>query len=303
MTNGTYGIRKPAFFGEVENNVDIFYHYRPTRGSEDNDFPTWKKGDASWLTAVSDEDGSVLPGMYTLRLPLEKFNKKGIYAVYIKPKEIEAKIYDVSTLTGNYANIRGIVIDTSALPVSFANGDLVGYRVEWLDAGGKSRQEKYRIITSNNRCEPVSQNVGGGTMLKSVRYRFNDSSTLMFCTVTPSSAMSFKSNAIPDIGTTNDRILLVNTKFNPVMMEIEMVEHDADTISTMLEGAQVRNLDNGIITTFDADGNIYHQAAYGNIINTDTGLHADFKIPYEDYIRAESDKFDEIKRQVTVNGQ
>ena len=31
-----------------------------------------------------------------------------------------------------------------------------------------------------------------------------------------------------------------------------MVDHDADTISTMLEGNQLRDLDNGIVTTFNA---------------------------------------------------
>ena len=300
MANGTYGIRKPANISD--SDVEIFYHYRPTRGSESTDFAEWKKLVASSVfSQCSFKDGSTsaaLPGMYNLRLPLEQFGKKGIYTVYIKPKELTAKIYDVSTLTGNYTGIRGIVVEKGSIGVS-NNGDLVGYRVEYMDESG-ARLPEYRIITSSNFCEPVSQNnATNSTMQKAVRYRFNNASNLIFCTLTPSTAMSFKSSDIPFIGKTGQEIRLINTKFNPVMLEIEMVEHDADTVSIMLEGSQIRNLDNGIITTFDEDGNIYHQAAYGNITNPDTGMHTDFKINYSDsFIKTEEDKLEEIKEQI-----
>lgn len=306
MANGTYGIRKPAQVSAAD--LEIFYHYRPTRGSEAPGFAEWKALNAeSVFSPCEAKDGtgavSELSGMYNLRLPLEEFGKKGIYTIYIKPKEVKATIYDVSTLTGNYTSVRGIVFDTRKINgINTDNGSLVGYRVEYLDDNG-AKSSDYRIITSNNKCEPVSQNVNGSAMQKAVRYRFHDSSSLTFCTLTPSTAMSFKTSALPYIGTTGQEVRLINTKFNPVMLEIEMVSHDADTISTMLEGSQLRNLDNGIITTFDEDGNIYHQAAYGNIVNPDTGMHTDFKIKYgSSYIRSEEDKFDEIRREV-VNGQ
>ena len=292
MANGTYGIRKPANI--TSSDVEIFYYYRPTRGSEAANFSEWKSLSVSSVFSECYFSGATLPGMYNLRLPLEQFGKKGIYTVYIKPREIETKIYDVSTLSGNYTGIRGIVIETSGL----IDDDIVGYRVEYFGEN-KERLPYYRIITSSNRCEPVSQSAGGNTMQKSVRYRFNDSSNLLFCTLTPSTALSFKSSDIPVIGKTGQTIRLINTKFNPVMLEIEMTDHDVDTISTMLEGGQVRNLDNGIITTFDEDGNIYHQAKYGRIINPDTGMHSDFKIPYTNsFIKTEEGKYVEIKEQL-----
>lgn len=292
MANGTYGTRKPANI--TINDVDIFYHYRPSRGSDAAGYAEWRKGDAaSWLSNCT-VSGSTLQGMYNLRLPMDIFSNKGIYTIYIKPKEIEATISDVSTLTGNFSNIRGIVIDTAGS--AFSNGDLVGYRVEYDENG--TRSSDYRIITSNNRVEPISVNTGGA-MQKSVRYTFNDSSTLTFCTVTPSTAPSFKANSFPSIGKTGQKIFLINTKFNPVAMEIEMVEHDADTLSIMMEGAQLRDLDHGIITTFDNDGNIYHQASYGNITNPTEDVHTDFKLPYSGtYIRSEEDKLAEIRNQV-----
>lgn len=44
------------------------------------------------------------------------------------------------------------------------------------------------------------------------------------------------------------------------MLDIELVDHDAETITTMIEGSQVFNQENGLVTTFDKNGDIYHQA-------------------------------------------
>lgn len=300
MANGTYGIRKPAFI--TADDVDIFYYYRPNRNSESPDFNEFKKLNAEDVFTTCSCDGETLPGMYDLKLPVEEFGEKGIYTIYIKPKEITAHIVDVSTLTGNFSNIRGIVLNSNELTgVSTANGDLVGYRVEYYGQDD-TRLTDYRIITSNNYCEPVAQNITSTTQ-KGIRYRFNDSSNLIFCTLTPSSAMSFKANALPTIGTTGQHVSLINTKFNPVSLEIEMVDHDVESISTMLEGDQVRNLNHGIITTFDKDGNIYHQAKYGNISKPDENLNSDFKIAYrESYISSEKGDYEIIKAQ-GVNGR
>jgi hypothetical protein len=73
-------------------------------------------------------------------------------------------------------------------------------------------------------------------------------------------ATSYKPNALPYIGTASQKIAIVNTKFEPVMIEVEMVEHDIETVSNMLEGSQLRNMDNGLITTFNDKGEIYSQS-------------------------------------------
>ena len=44
------------------------------------------------------------------------------------------------------------------------------------------------------------------------------------------------------------------------MIELEMVDHDIETVSTMLEGSQIRDLDNGLITTFNSNDEIYSQS-------------------------------------------
>lgn len=277
--NNVYGTKKPANISS--SDVDIFYHYRPNRNSDDPDFNTFKRLESNNLrqfmgTGDNEETIMALPGMYNLQLPLNIFNKKGIYTIYIKPKEIITKILDVSVLS-SYPNIKGIVIDSSDVGnPSGINGSLVGYRVEYFNNEG-GRDSDFRIITSNNRCEPVTQNFTNPSG-KGIQYRFNDSSNLVFCTLTPSVNLSFNTSSNPYIGVTNQQIALINTKFNPFMMEIEMVEHDDDTISLMLEGEQIRNLEQGLITTFDENGGIYHQAKYGTAIDPDNGKSHDFKV-------------------------
>ena len=116
-------------------------------------------------------------------------------------------------------------------------------------------------MTSSNLCEIVGSH----------QYRFNNSSSLSFVTVTPSTAPSFKANAKPFIGVPNQEILFVNTKFDPVALEINMVEHDIETVSIMVEGEQVRNLDNGRVTTYNFDGEPYHQDVFFTVKDNYTG--------------------------------
>lgn len=277
--NSVYGTSRPANI--TEKDVDIFYHYRPSRSQDDASFKNFKKLDSKLLskTLANEENSSStfeLPGIYNLRLPMNTFNKKGIYTIYIKPKEIITNIIDVSTLA-SHPNIRGIVINGNSIEADLltSNGSLVGYRVEYFT--DDIRNEDFRIITSNNHCEPVAQNLNDPSH-KGVRYRFNETSPLIFCTLTPTSTMSFKSNSIPYIGKATQKIALINTKFEPIMLEIEMVEHDIETVSTMLEGDQLRNLETNTISTFTEEGGIYHQVACGTITDPDTNKAHDFKV-------------------------
>ena len=277
MSTGAYGTVIPSRI--KSSDIDIFYAYHETRTSDSVENAVFKKLPSSILSDVLYDGGddsvdNVLEGLYNLKLPLEYFNRKGFYTVYIKPREIPAVIADVSSLT-SFSNVRGIVIDTNAIDDEYlkskvyANNQLVGYRVIYLNDNG-SRTDEYRLVTSNNRCEPVvkSSNESGN---KSYTYRYNETSTLSFLTLTPSTAPSFKSNSAPDIGKPAQRILFVNTLFEPVMLDIEMAEHDFDTLSYMLEGSQLRDLDNGLVTTFNENNQIVHQSEHYTIKDTATG--------------------------------
>lgn len=271
--NGVYGTSIASFV--TADDIEIFYSYRPNRNDDNEESQTFTKlpSDIIVQSIFNDEDGekydNILEGLYNLKLPVEYFNKKGFYTIYIKPKEYVATISTVSVLS-SHPDVRGIVIDSESVDdanlkaLLNTNNSLVGYRIVYFKNG--KRQSTYRLVTSNNKCEPVIQTVSQGNQ-KFTRFRYNDSSSLVFVTVTPSTAPTFKPNVVPVIGEDAQQIVFVNTKFEPIMLEIEMVDHDADTISTMLEGSQLRDLDNGVITTFNEDNEIYSQHEFYSLKN------------------------------------
>jgi hypothetical protein len=218
-------------------------------------------------TELTDIDDKTLIGMYNLTLPVSMFGNKGIYTIYIKPKEYFFTIKDVGVLSA-YPDTSGIVIDLSGLPNQsfFGNGNLVGYRIEYFEYknNGLERQEYYRLVTSNNKCDPVSQNLTSA-MSSSNGYRFNDSGSLCFLTLTPSTSPGFKANEKPYIGAPNQKIGITNTKFDPVMIEVEVVEHDIETLSIMAEGEMLRNLENGRVSYYNFDGEIYKQFEFSTV--------------------------------------
>ena len=281
MSVGAYGTTIPININnnDIPNLVDISFAYHESRTYDSLSNGEFKHLDSSVLTQARREmdDSSAdvyIEGMYNLQLPISEFNKKGFYTVYIKPKEIEAVITDVGNLTA-FPNVRGIVLDTAQISNSSirskarTNNELVGYRIVYLDENGR-RQDYYRIITSSNKCEPVIQ-APNSSSDKSYTYRYEDSSSLIFVTVSPSSAPTFKSNATPYIGKPTQKILLVNTLFEPIQIDIEMTTHDADTISYMLENSQLRDLDNGLVTTFNDENEIYHQSEHFTLKDQYTG--------------------------------
>ena len=301
MANGTYGSKKPAFI--TSNDVDIFYSYRPSRSTEDTNSSTFKQLDSDILytvEAMSSENVNLgtLPGVYNLRLPLNVFGRPGYYTVYIKPKEIKTSIVAVSTLAA-YPNVRGIVLNINSFTDDGSvgnNGELIGYRVEYFDMTSGERLDVYRLITSNNKCAPITQNLND-SLATDIKYAFNDSSNLTFCTLTPSSSLSFNSGSYPFIGEVGQTVALINTKFNPIMLDIEVTEHDIETISTMLEGDQIRNLDAAIITTFNDDGGVYHQAHYGEVVDSVKKTHHDYKIKTTT-TTDEAEKLEDIKENL-----
>lgn len=277
-TLGSYGLNIPSSVNP--DDVEIYYTYRPTLSSTDDDNLKYKELNPNILTkAYRDNDSGnradeILEGMYNLQLPLSDFNRKGFYTVYIKPREIRAVIASMGTLS-SFQDVRGMVIDTSKIDTQdrfkfLTNNQLVGYRVIYLNPMDGSREDYYRIVTSNNRCEPLTQNLMNSNE-KITTYRYNDSSSLTFITLTPSVAPTFKANAIPFIGNTSQEVIFVNTKFEPIMIEIEMVDHDADTITNMIEGSQLRDLEGGLVTTFNENNEIYHQSEHYTLKDTYTG--------------------------------
>jgi hypothetical protein len=266
MATGTYGTIRPADVSPAD--VEIILNYTPSRDETDN-FVLTKLNSADILrpyfnsqTTGGVADVEILGGLYNLRLPADQFNKIGIYTLFIRPAQIRTTILDCGVLSA-LPNVKGIIIDLNAVPAEyknkFVNQGLVGFRVEYLNSDNTKIPNFFRLITSSFFCEPVVQNLIN-TSQKAIRYRYTDNSTnLIFCTMSPSSAPTNKPNATPYIGQPNQNIIISNTFFNPITLDVEIAEHDFSTLAIALFGNQTKSMDDGIYTLYDTSNNIYKQ--------------------------------------------
>ena len=266
MATGTYGTIRPADVSPED--VEIILNYTPSR-DETNNFELTKLNATAVLKPYFHNDATggnpnleILGGLYNLKLPVEQFNRIGIYTLFIRPAEIRTSILDCGVLSA-LPNVRGLVFDLSQVDSQFRNKfvtqGLVGFRIEYLNSDGTKIPNFYRIITSSFFCEPVIENLTN-TSQKAIRYRYTENNTnLMFCTLSPSSTPTNKPNAVPYIGQPTQNVIITNTFFNPITLDIEMAEHDFSTLAIALFGNQTKSMDDGIYTMYDTDDNIYRQ--------------------------------------------
>ena len=266
MAIGSYGTIRPSDVSPED--VEIILNYTPSRDVTSNfvltqlDAQTILKPYFNNTETGGNAGVEVLGGLYNLTLPADTFNAVGIYTLYIRPAQIRTIITDCGVLSA-LPNVKGIVIDISNVPAQYQNKfvaqGLTGFRVEYLNPDGSKIPNFFRIITSAFFCEPVITNEVNVTQ-KSIRYRYVDGdSNLIFLTLSPSSSPTNKPNATPFIGQPNQSIIITNTFFNPLTLEIEMVEYDISSLAIALYGNQTKSIDDGIYTIYDAENNIYRQ--------------------------------------------
>jgi hypothetical protein len=258
MATGNYGIVRPATVGP--DDMEIYYTYSPSRDIKPTiplQFLDPKTVVSSFNHPVPTTGGVPLfDGLYNLQLPVNNFSAKGIYTVVIKPKEIRVEITDCGVLAA-FPEVKGLVLDLNQLGISDASS-LIGYRIEYYTNTGARIPNFFRIITSANRTEPVNANLSNTTQ-KAVRYRFNETSNLVFCTLTPSSAPNVRPNQFPDIGVAGQQISVTNTFFNPILLELDMVEYDIETLAYGIFGNQIKSIVDGKYTIYDFQDRIYKQ--------------------------------------------
>lgn len=262
MAVGNYGITRPADVS-IED-IDVFYSYVGDRGSFARNMT--KIEDVTEVLDYcyigdfednEDESGGLLEGMYNLKLPTTIFDEVGIYTLYLRPKTIEVDIIECSTLT-TLPNIIGLVIKKEGLSEELiANNGLQGYRVEYRDDDEKKRNI-VRYVVSSNSVSIESNNLGTANQNANT-YSFNNEGEFVFLQLTPSSTFDVKPNQRPYIGNAGETILLSNTHFSPVMVEIELVEDTIETLTDLVAGEQVKDVENSIVSYYDRDRNITKQ--------------------------------------------
>jgi len=266
MAISSYGTIRPSDVSPAD--VEIQMVYTPTRDVTDEfvltnlDAQTLLRPYFNNSQTGGNSGVEVLGGLYNLTLPANTFNALGIYTLYLRPAQIRTLITDCGVLSA-LPNVKGIIIDLSNVPPQYINKfvpqGLVGFRIEYLNPDGSKIPNFFRVITSSFYCEPVVTN-DVNTTQKSIRYRYVDGvSNLLFLTVSPSSSPTNKPNATPFIGQPDQEIIITNTFFNPVTLEVEMVEYDISSLAIALYGNQTKSIDDGIYTIYDSQNNIYKQ--------------------------------------------
>jgi len=304
MATGVYGINRPA--DVLPEDCEIWVHYSPSRSQAGNPIITQLNPQQVLLQTdnpnkiQSNVTGfEVFGGLYTLKLPVAQFNTKGIYTIVIKPVEIRTRIVDCGVLAA-FPDQKGLLFDTAAVSSThvnkFENNNLIGYRIEYINTDTGVADAKlrnfFKVVTSNNRAEPVNQNLTNSSQ-KAIRYNFNDNSSLVFCTVSPSSASNVRPNVLPFIGQPNQQVIITNTFFNPLMIEIDMVEYDIETLAYGIFGNQSKSLEDGIYTIYNFNNDIYKQYNLFEIKDQFTG-----KPLFE--VREERDNIDFTKDLDTI---
>lgn len=258
MATGNYGIVRPSDVSSED--VQIFYNVTSNRQTVPN---SMIELDATSLLTELLQPTTVngiqqgFAGVKNLTLPADIFGALGIYNIVIKPRELLVQIADCGVLS-SAPDVKGILLRVDDLPTNLSTDNaLVGFRIEYYDNQGKVRN-LFRIVTSSGRVEPVNQNLTN-TSQKAIRYRYNDAGDLIFCTLTPTSSPITLPNKLPYIGSPNQIINLTNTYFDPIHIELEVVEHDSQTLSYALYGNQSKSIQDGIYTIYDNNNNIYKQ--------------------------------------------
>ena len=262
MAVGIYGTTRPADVSV--DDIDVYYNYTPNRGTLNNNIYKLNSSEILSYNYLPDEEQIVgnenlLEGLYNLRLPATVFGQLGLYTIFLKPKQVTTTIVDCSVLS-SLPSVKGIVLDANEIPENLrANNALQGYRIEYVDPTTNEKiRNVVRYVVTSNKVVSVSENVGN-TSQKAIRYRFDDTGTLLFVQLTPSSSSDVKPNASPFIGNPDQLILISNTFFSPLVIEVDMVQNTIDTLTNYVAGEQIKDIDSGILTYYDEDRVITRQ--------------------------------------------
>jgi hypothetical protein len=266
MALGVTGIIRPSTVDLVD--MEVLYSFTPDRITQPTDFLPLDVNQIISKRFTSSISTQVIQGMYTLKLPADVFNTIGYYTILIRPKQTILTILDCGVLS-QLPDQKGIVIDTNnpnlqALGEKLNPGGLCGFRIEYLNPDGSIIPNLFSTVAYSNRCEAISQPSNSSSQ-RSVVYRFNDSGSLLFLSVTPASSPSIKPNAFPYIGVAGQQIIISNTYFDPQVIDIELTEYDLKKIALLVNGERTLNVETGIENIYDDKRNILTQSTLFDI--------------------------------------
>jgi len=187
MSLGVTGIIRPATV-DLED-IEIFYSYTADRINKPSNFIKLNTADVIEKKYIDDEKIEIFQGFYTIKLPDVIFSDLGFYTLYIRPKQTYTTILDCGILS-QLPDQKGLILDINSSELrnmtdKLVSGGLSGFRIDYYNNNGEIIPNFFRTITFSNRCEAVSQ-ISNNSTQKSIVYKFNDSGTLLFLSLTPS---------------------------------------------------------------------------------------------------------------------
>ena len=254
MSIGIFGTKMLASVSV--DDVDILYAFNASKEVIGDTafqplFPTITDADLRKMLGAD--------GVYKLRLPADKFNQLGFYTILIKPKTIETIIQDCSYVVSSDNNDvkltkKGIVVPSAQFQKA---GSIIGYQIEYFDKNDVKIKNLHRIITSSDL---VSISTNNNTINQGANaYTIDPSGTNLFLTVTPDEPSLISSSSSVDIGQKGQRILISNTYFDPISIEVEMTDMTIKTLGYGIFGNSTRDLETSILSYFDDQNRIYRQ--------------------------------------------
>jgi len=274
---GVTGIIRPATV-DLED-IEIFYSYTADRINKPSNFIKLNTADVIEKKYIDDEKIEIFQGFYTIKLPDVIFSDLGFYTLYIRPKQTYTTILDCGILS-QLPDQKGLILDINSSELrnmtdKLVSGGLSGFRIDYYNNNGEIIPNFFRTITFSNRCEAVSQ-ISNNSTQKSIVYKFNDSGTLLFLSLTPSNSPSTKPNSFPEIGVAGQGILLSNTFFDPQVIEFELTEYDLKKVATLINGERTLNIETGVENIYDKEKNIIAQSTLFDI--KDENLNPLYKV-------------------------
>lgn len=176
------------------------------------------------LNDIQEELIKVLPdGLILVNLNGEEFRNTGKYIVYVKPRKL---MFNVESISDNILRVR---TDETELDAYQDKNYFAGWNIQLLTPEGEKLGDQRIIIGS-------SHSTG--------RYLFKISPSLS----------EDKSNVRAEVW---------SNVFIPVVVDLDIVEHNALTLSYASYGKKEVNTNTGLCVIYDHLGNVYKRFSYG----------------------------------------
>lgn len=224
-----------------ESDVDVYY----SMVGSDKPIPTWTKLNAA-PTIIADQG--------IIMLNLNELKDVGKYLVSIRPKKL--KLLPINNTDSELGTI--VLASVSKIGVD----GLTIYNNTTTSNAYKS----WNIQITNQNGSPI-----GPQRIIVASEKYSDGYVLQ---------VSPKDN-LPRLDEKTNYCSIWSNKFEPIMIDLDIVEHNNLTLSYSMYGEREFNKDTGLVRLYDYNGNEYKTLSYGTEDTPTSGGLVEYRRPIE----------------------